>query len=54
MIRIGLKINLNSGRIISRNMGGIIDINPSSASSLFNVKNSDNKTLINIGSSYYL
>lgn len=50
----GMKINLQTGLMENYNGGGSVVINTKNSSSLFTIKTSNSKILMNVGSSYYL
>ena len=50
----GSKWNLKNGHFNAKGSGGSIAIHPDSASGLFVVKDKDNKTILNVGTTYYL
>lgn len=50
----GSKWNLNNGHFDAKGGGGSIAIHPDNASGLFIVKDSSDKTILNVGTTYYL
>ena len=52
---IGMKLDLNSGKLISSNTGGIVEIDPTNSARIFRIRDKDDTTIMVVGdTNYYL